>query len=365
MSKKKFAAKVTFNNTNRVFFQSLKNSVEAYFLNNNLKKTGNWRMYTKAIILMPSALAVYIILLTVTMPAVVGILLCALLGLLLGSIGFNVMHDACHGSYSSKKWVNETLGLTLNAIGGNAFFWKQKHNILHHTYTNIAGIDDDIAQSKFLRQNPSQPWMPVHKYQHIYLTLAYSLSLFMWVGLRDFEKYFTRRIHNSPVQPMSTKEHVTFWASKILYPFFYIILPILSVGWLPWLIGYLTMGVVTGIFIAYVFQLAHAVEGPEFESVGLDDKLIEAEWAVHQIKTTANFAPKNKIVSWLVGGLNYQVEHHLFPRVCHIHYPALSEIVSEHCQRFGLPYHSFPTVTHAIVSHVRTMKKLGNKEYSA
>ncbi|MES2882833.1 MAG: acyl-CoA desaturase [Bacteroidota bacterium] len=365
MSNKKFAAKVTFNNTNRVFFQSLKNSVEAYFLNNKLKKTGNWRMYSKAIILIPSALAVYIILLTVSMPAVVGILLCALMGLLLGSIGFNVMHDACHGSYSSKKWVNETLGLTLNAIGGNAFFWKQKHNILHHTYTNIAGIDDDIAQSKFLRQNPSQPWMPVHKYQHIYLTLAYSLSLFMWVGLRDFEKYFTRRIHNSPVQPMSTKEHVTFWASKILYPFFYIILPILSVGWLPWLIGYITMGVVTGIFIAYVFQLAHAVEGPEFESVGLDDKLIEAEWAVHQIKTTANFAPKNKIVSWLVGGLNYQVEHHLFPRVCHIHYPALSKIVSEHCQRFGLPYHSFPTVTHAIVSHVRTMKKLGNKEYSA
>ena len=353
--------KVTFNNSNSQFFQSLKKSVDKYFEENLKKKTGDRRLYTKAVILIPASIMIYISLLVFQLPVAVALLLCALLGLTIASIGFNIMHDACHGSYSSKKWVNNTLGLTLNAIGGNAFFWKQKHNILHHTYTNIEGADDDIAQSKLLRQSPTQKWMPIHRYQHIYLTLAYSLTLFMWVSVRDFSKYFQKRIYNTPLQPMSRREHFTFWVSKALYAFVYVILPIIVVGPLAWLIGFATMGMVLGVVISYVFQLAHAVEGPEFDTVGIEDKMIETEWAVHQIRTTANFAENNKVVSWLVGGLNFQIEHHLFPRVSHVHYPAISRIVRDHCQRFQLPYHSFPNVQMAVVSHLRTMKKLGQK----
>jgi linoleoyl-CoA desaturase len=354
-------AKVSFNNSNNLFFQALKKSVEAYFKEEGIKKTGNWRLYSKTLVLIPAAIGIYVSLLVFQMPVLVSLFLCASLGLAISSIGFNVMHDACHGSYSGKKWVNETLGLTLNALGGNAFFWKQKHNILHHTYTNIEGADDDIAQSKLLRQSPTQKWMPIHQYQHIYLTLAYSLTLFMWWSMRDFQKYFTRKIHNTPLQPMDKKEHLTFWLSKVMYVIFYILLPVICVGWLPWLIGYLTMGIVAGIVLSYVFQLAHAVEGPEFNSVGIDDKMIETEWAVHQIKTTANFSPRNKVISWFVGGLNFQIEHHLFPRISHIHYPALSKIVREHCRQFNLPYHCFPNLKMAVASHVRTMKQLGKK----
>lgn len=351
--------KVSFNNSNNVFFQSLKKSTDAYFKETGLKKTGNWKLYTKTLVLIPVAVGLYVSLLVFPVPAVPGLCLCALLGITISSIGFNVMHDACHGSYSSRKWINTLLGLSLNALGGNAFFWKQKHNILHHTYTNIEGADDDIAQSKLLRQSPTQPWMPLHRYQHLYLTVAYSLTLFMWVGVRDFIKYFTKRIHNTPLQPMDRTEHITFWASKILYVVFYVLVPILCVGPVAWLIGYATMGMVTGIVLSYVFQLAHAVEGPEFDAVGMDDKMIETEWAVHQIRTTANFAPGNKLLSWYVGGLNFQIEHHLFPRISHIHYPALSKIVRDHCRRFQLPYYCFPTVSMAVASHVRTMKKLG------
>ena len=257
--------------------------------------------------------------------------------------------------------MNNILGHTLNAMGGNAFFWKTKHNVLHHTYTNIEGVDDDIAQSKLLRQSPTQEWKPVHQYQHIYLPFAYALTLFMWVGFRDFQKYFTKRIHNTNIPPMERKEHWIFWISKILYAVFYVVIPVIFVGWLPWAIGYCTMALVVGITIAYVFQLAHAVEGPEFDSVGLDDKVIETEWAVHQIKTTANFAPGNRVINWFVGGLNYQVEHHLFPRISHVHYPQISKIVKDKCDEFDLPYHSFPTLTQAVVSHVKTMKQLGQK----
>ncbi|MEO6583081.1 MAG: acyl-CoA desaturase [Ferruginibacter sp.] len=356
-------AKVTFKNNNNVFFQSLKKSVDDYFKTTQQKKTGNWKLYSKAIILIPAALAIYIFLLTSTYNAGTGLALAALLGVIIGSIGFNVMHDSCHGAYSSKKWVNTLLGFSLNAIGGNAFFWKQKHNILHHTYTNIEGVDDDIAQSKLLRQSPTQEWMPIHKYQHIYFPVAYAMTIFMWVGLRDFMKYFTHKIHNTDIQPMDRNEHVIFWVSKLLYAVFYIAIPIYFVGFLPWLIGYVTMGVVMSVIIALVFQLAHAVEGPEFDSAGLDDKVIETEWAIHQIKTTANFAPKNKFINWFVGGLNFQVEHHLFPRIAHVHYPAISKIVQAKCEEFGLPYHSFPTMTKAIGSHIRTMKQFGQKAY--
>jgi linoleoyl-CoA desaturase len=354
-------AKVTFNNRDHIFFASLKHSVEEYFKSNNIKKTGNWKLYSKTLILIPSALIIYISLLAFPMSAWLAIPLCILLGLIFSSIGFNVMHDACHGSYSSKKWVNNILGLSLNALGGNAFFWKQKHNILHHTYTNIAGLDDDIAQSKLLRQSPAQEWMPIHKYQHIYLPFAYALTIFMWVGVRDFDKYFKRKIHNTPIQPMNRQEHIIFWVSKVFYAMFYVVVPIYFVGFIPWLIGFGIMGIVMGIVLAYVFQLAHAVEGPEFDAVGIDDKVIETEWAIHQIKTTANFAPKNKFINWYVGGLNYQVEHHLFPRISHVHYPEVSKIVKEQCEKFQLPYHSFDTMGKAIVSHTKIMKQLGQK----
>ena len=149
-------SKVTFNNKNNVFYTSLKASVENYFTSNNIKKTGNWELYSKALVLVPSAVAIYIILLTLSLPALPAILLSGLLGFIMASIGFNMMHDACHGSYSSKKWVNELVGYSLNALGGNSFIWKFKHNIIHHTYTNVDGVDDDIAKSPLMRHCPSK-----------------------------------------------------------------------------------------------------------------------------------------------------------------------------------------------------------------
>src|SRR3981189_2176994 len=156
--------KVTFNNKNKVFYNALKVNVDQYFQNNNIKTTGNWKLYSKTLLLVPSAIGLYILLLTVNMPAALSLSLCAILGFILASIGFNVMHDACHGSYSSRKWVNDLMGLTINALGGNAFIWKFKHNVIHHTYTNVDGIDDDIAKSPFIRSCTTQEWKPAHRY---------------------------------------------------------------------------------------------------------------------------------------------------------------------------------------------------------
>lgn len=354
-------AKVSFNNKNSIFFPALKNSVDQYFAQNNLRKTGNWKLYLKTAILLPLSLGIYVFLLLGTYPAFVGALLTLLLGLGLVAIAFNVMHDACHGSYSSKKWVNDLFSYTMNALGSNAYMWKIKHNVIHHTYTNVDGIDDDIAKSPVLRLCPSQKWVPVHKYQFVYMFFLYSLSTILWAWVTDFTTYLSRRMVVTEMK-MPLKEHVIFWVSKLGYFAFYVLLPVLFCGWQAWLIGYLILNVTMGLTLSMVFQLAHIVEKTEFEEAGEKPRQLGTEWAVHELRTTANFAPSNKLVTWFAGGLNFQVEHHLFPRVSHVHYKALSKIVREHCQRFGVPYHSYPRMRQAVASHVRLMKQLGQKE---
>jgi len=354
-------SKVIFNNKNAVFYPSLKKAVDNYFVENNLKKTGNWKLYIKMSVIVPASIALYISLLTISFSTPVGLALSGLLGFALATIGFNIMHDACHGSYSSRHWVNELLGLTLNALGGNAFIWKQKHNIIHHTYTNIDGIDDDIAKVPVLRQCHTQPWMPMHRIQHLYLPIAYGISSMLWVLIFDTVKYAQKRINTTELNKMSTKEHIIFWVSKVLYAVFYIAIPIAAVGWHAWLAGFLMMHLVMGLTLSIVFQLAHVVEETEFESASTDLKVIENEWAIHQVKTTANFAPQNKIISWFVGGLNYQIEHHLFFKISHVHYPAISKIVREKCREFNIEYNSIPTMSQAVASHFRFMKMLGQK----
>ena len=354
-------SKVTFNNKNSVFYTDLKSEVDKYFKQQRLKKTGNWKLFLKTGVLIPAAIMIYISIIFFHLPVALVIVMAGLLGFTLASIGFNVMHDACHGSYSSQKWANNVMGLTMNALGGNAYIWKQKHNIIHHTYTNVDGMDDDIAKSPLIRQCDTQKWLPMHRIQHIYLPLVYSITSLAWALLTDFMKYFNQKVHKTGMQKMDTREHVIFWVSKILYLSVYVLIPLFVLGPIGWLLFFAAMHVVEGLTLAIVFQLAHVVEHTEFEVVTNDPKVIETEWAVHQVKTTANFANNNKIISWLVGGLNFQIEHHLFPKVSHVHYPALSKIVKRVCELHGMPYHQYPTMSSAVASHFRFMRQLGRK----
>ena len=159
------------------------------------------------------------------------------------------MHDACHNSFSEKKWVNNMMGLTMNALGSNAFIWKIKHNVIHHTYTNIDKIDDDIANGPLLRQCSTQKWMPIHRFQFVYMFVLYGVSTLSWAFGTDFARYFRKRIHNTPIKRIDLKQHVMFWASKLLYAFFYALLPIYVLGWQPWLIGFLIIHVTMGLIL--------------------------------------------------------------------------------------------------------------------
>ncbi len=354
-------AKIKFNNSNPEFFNTLKKRVNAYFEDKSIKETGNYKLYVKTIILSTTLIAGYLWMVFFTPESNwLSLAVCLLMGVNVAAIGFNVMHDGAHGSYSSKEWVNKFMGFSLNVLGGNVYLWSQKHNINHHSYTNVEGLDDDIDIKPFIRVHSTQKRYWFHRFQHIYSLALYGTTYLFWVFMNDFNKYFSGKIAlHTKMRKMNLPEHVNFWVSKVLYVFFFILLPFYFVGVLPTIVGYLVMAFTAGIVIAVVFQLAHVVEEAVFVTPTSDAMKIETEWAKHQIDTTVNFATQSKSMSWLLGGLNFQVEHHLFPRISHVHYPAINKIVKQTCSEFGVGYKEFPTVLSAIRSHLSHLKAAG------
>ncbi|MET0392391.1 MAG: acyl-CoA desaturase, partial [Chitinophagaceae bacterium] len=332
-----------------------------YFREVGKATSGNYNLFIKAIILVISFIFVYVHLVFFTPGAFWAIAECILLGGLTAAIGFNVMHDGAHGSFSRYQWVNDLAALSLNFLGANNFMWKTKHNVIHHAYTNIDGIDDDIDAKPFLRLCETQKHYKVHRYQHLYFWAAYSLLYLYWIFVTDYKKYFSGKVGNMPLKKMGLTDHISFWSFKVLHLALFIFLPIYVIGFTPWLIGFLAYGLFAGFVLSIVFQLAHTVEHTHFPVPDETTGKLEDEWAVHQLKTTANFATKNKLVSWLVGGLNFQIEHHLFPKISHIHYPAISKIIKKACQEYGIHYIEYTRVRYAVVSHVAYLRQMGKK----
>lgn len=351
-------AKITFNNKKGDFYPTLKTKVEAYFQETGKTKTGTWKIYHKAVVLFAILIAAYAMVVFGDFSNGWKLIGCAVMGLASASIGFNVMHDACHGAYSSKSKINDLMGYSLNFLGGNSYFWKQKHNVIHHTYTNVDGVDDDIAKSPTIRHCETQKWLPAHKVQHLYLPFIYMISSLYWIMFMDVQKYFKGMINNTKAWKMDAKEKRVFWLTKIWYVTAYIAVPIYFVGLGPWFAGFMMMHAVMGFTLGIVFQLAHVVEDTHFYD-GYEDTKIDEEWAITQVLTTANFARKSKIINWFVGGLNYQIEHHLFPRISHTNYPELSEIVKQHCEEYNVPYNDAPTMWSAVKSHFKMMRIFG------
>lgn len=342
------------------FFSELRKRINAHFKEIDIKPTGGLQLYIKAAIITVAFVATYLHVIFFTSPyLIVNLLECILLGLATAAIGFNIMHDGAHGSFSKSKWVNDLAGMSINMLGANVYLWKSKHNVIHHTFTNIEGLDDDIDAKPFLRLCDNQKKYQIHRFQHLYFWAVYALLYIYWIFYTDYKKYFTGKVGELPFKKMDLSDHISFWGFKLVHGFFFVALPIYFVGFLPWLIGFLTYTFCTGFVMSIVFQLAHTVEDSHFPMVNLETGMLEDEWALHQLKTTSNFATKNKIVSWLTGGLNFQIEHHLFPHISHIHYPEISKIVKQVCQEYEIKYNEYSKVRLAVHSHIGHLKQMG------
>ncbi|HCW06015.1 MAG TPA: acyl-CoA desaturase [Cytophagales bacterium] len=313
-------------------------------------------MYLKSSVQRTTAVSLYVVLVFFTPPVWLALLLAALLGVNFAVLGFNIMHEGGHQSFSRHSWINSVAGYFLNILGGNIYFWKVKHNVNHHTFTSIDGLDSDIDAQPFLRFHPNQPRLVIHRFQHIYFFVLYGISYLVWIFYDDFVKYFANKIapHMKPMT-LSVKEHIIFWTTKVLYVTAFVVVPMLMVGWLPALVGFIVMTFVCGLFISIVFQLAHVVEINHFPS----EKKVVGDWALHQLSTTSNFDTSNKLLFWLLGGLNFQVEHHLFPKVSHIHYAKINALVKETCREFNIKYNEYSTMFSAMASHISYLRKMG------
>ena len=340
----------------------LRKRVYQYFTDNNISPTGDSRLFIKAGLLITIFAALYIHLIFIQPIWYVSILECFALGGVIAAIGFNVMHDGSHGSFSKNKVLNKIAAHSISMLGANHFMWNMKHNMIHHTFTNVDGVDDDIEVGIFMRMAPTQKKLKAHKFQHFYFWFLYMLLYVFWIFYTDYSKYFSQKIGNVPLKKMSIGDHISFWLVKLYHAAVFVFIPIYVLGWADWLIGFIIITFFAGFVLSIVFQLAHTVEHTEFPVACVEENKLPDEFAAHQIKTTANFATNNKLVNWLVGGLNFQIEHHLFPKISHVHYPAISNIIRTVCKEYQLQYIEYPTTRKAIAAHVRFLRQMGRHD---
>jgi len=352
------------NKDSNKFFRTLNKRVNYYFKESKIRKTGNWKLYLKAGIIFSMFIVPYFVIMIFDPNQWISLTFVIFSSIGMAGVGMNVMHDGNHGSFSNKKWVNKLMGSSIYILAGNAYNWQIQHNVLHHTFTNIHGHDEDLAAGRILRFSKHSKWFPYHKYQHFYSFLLYGLMTINWAITGDFLQTirFLKRKLSFKKLISPKKQWINLIFTKIIYFTIWIVLPMvfLNLAWWKILIGFFILHYIAGVILTIVFQLAHVVEKVEMP---LPSNLgnMKNSWAIHQLFTTSNFSTNNKILNWFSGGLNFQVEHHLFPKISHIHYKKISKIVKNTALEFNLPYNEYRTTRDAIKSHFNFLKLMGTK----
>ena len=356
---------VKFSRDKSGFSKTLRHRVEQYFKESGKNKSGGAKMYLKSFIM----LVAYFIPWGLITFGIVGNgvwfwVTEIVMGMGLAGIGLNIMHDGNHNSYSSKAWVNKAMGRTLDLVGGCSEMWKIQHNVLHHTFTNIDGLDEDIDPVGLLRFSPNNKHLKIHKFQHIYAWFFYSLMTVFWMLPKDWTAL--ARYHKKDLiktTGRSTKGLLfQMLGTKFFYFTYIIALPIIfsNVNWWMIILGWIVMHLVAGFLLAIIFQPAHVLEHHAFHNANEDCNLeLDNTRLEHQLLSSANFGTNNKLLTYLCGGLNFQIEHHLFPNICHVHYKAISKIVKQTAEDFNLPYNSDMSFAGAIKLHSKFLKSLG------
>lgn len=367
MPKSKFQAINFLPDNDKEFGTTLRKRVDNYFKSKGISKTGDYRIWIKVLVLPLMYLTPFAIILSNQFSNNTLLIygLWIMMGIGVAGCGLGIMHDANHGALSKNRRINNFIGFVINLAGGYALNWKIQHNVLHHSYTNIDGYDEDIDPSGLMRFSPHQPYKPFFKYQIVYAWFLYGLMTLSWATNKDFQQIFRyKKMGLIKAQGLHFKtELVKMIILKVFYYALFIVLPITitSIPWYHIVLGWLAMHFTSGVILGCIFQPAHCIPETDFPLPDANHNL-KGDFMIHQMHTTANFAPKNTLLSWYVGGLNYQVEHHLFPNMSHVHHKAVSKIVRTTAKEFGIPYHSHPTFRSALLSHAKMLLKMSKKK---
>lgn len=348
----------------RQFAAAVRKNVNEYFKEKGISPKGNFFLFSQSIAMLALYIVPFIMILTTPMNAWVAVLMTVIMGIGMAGVGMCIMHDGVHGAFSKKEWVNNVAGATMFLLGSTVVNWKIQHNVLHHTYTNIEGNDEDIAVRGPLRLSGHAELHSIHRFQYVHAFLFYGLMT-LFKLTKDFSqlaRYDKEGLTRQ--QKINTKsEYFKMGVVKLLYLFILVGLPILitEFSWWQVLTGFFIMHWVGGCIMSTIFQMAHVVEGavqplPDSEGV------IEKDWAAHQLQATSDFARNNVFLNWYAGGLNFQIEHHLFPNICHVHYRSIAPIVERTAKQFGLTYNLKSSFAAAFRSHVKRLKELGRED---
>ncbi|HSU68746.1 MAG TPA: acyl-CoA desaturase [Tepidisphaeraceae bacterium] len=344
------------------FVRELRKRVDAYFTRTGRARRDCPKMYFKTATILAWFFGAYLLLLLVATAWWAVIPLAIILGVAIAAIGFNIQHDGGHKAYSESRWVNRIMSLTLDMMGGSSYLWDWKHNSFHHTYPNVSGHDDDINIGMLGRLSPEQPRFWWHRLQGIYLWVLYGFLAVKWHLFDDFYQISVGRIGGHKIPRPKGRDLLIFVGGKVVFFSIAFVVPMLLHPWWAVLSVYALAAFVSGVILSVVFQLAHCVEAADFPvpEVNADGAAkITTDWAVHQIQTTVNFSRGNRVLGWFLGGLNYQIEHHLFHKICHVHYPELSKVVEEACREFGVRYSVHRSFVSAVASHFRWLVRMG------
>ena len=350
-----------FNGSDR-FVHELRRRVDAYFEQTGHRRRDSPQMYFKTATILAWFIAAYVLLLFVATSWWAVVPLAIVLGVAIAAIGFNIQHDGGHKAYSDRQWVNKIMALTLDLMGGSSYLWDWKHNSIHHTYPNIDGQDEDIDVGMLGRLSPHQRRYWFHRLQGIYLWLLYGFLAIKWHLFDDFYNVAIGRIGAHKIPRPRGKDLLVFIGGKLAFFSLAFVIPMLLHPAWAVMVVYAIAAFVCGVVLSVVFQLAHCVGEADFPvpvaGPGGGERM-ETEWAVHQVQTTVDFARQSRVACWFLGGLNFQIEHHLFSRICHVHYPALSKVVEQTCREFGVRYSAHRSFLAAVASHLRWLILMG------
>ena len=341
------------------FQKEARRRVDEYFRTSGRRQRDCPAMYMKTIVILSVFISLYALLVFVAGSWWQALPLAILLGLSVATIGFNIEHDGGHQAYSNHAWINRLMAMTLDLVGASSYVWRWKHSVVHHTYVNITDHDADIDVAPFGRLTPHQRRLRFHRWQHFYLWPLYGVNVIKWQIYDDFRDVILGRVGSTRMPRPKQWELIGFIGGKLLFLILALGVPLwFRSAWVV-LLFYAVTVILAGVVVSVVFQLAHCVEEAEFPLPLEDYHSIQNSWAVHQVATTVNFARRNRVQSWLLGGLNFQIEHHLFPRICHVNYPALSQLVEQTCRDFGVRYREHRSFCSGLSSHFRWLRRMG------
>ncbi len=352
-------------NPDKTFENELRRRVAEYFRASGRSSRGNPGMYLKTAAILFLFAGSYTLLVFFTENIWQGVPLAIFLGFTVAGIGFNIQHDGGHNAYSSHRWVNKIMAMTLDLIGASSYIWRWKHVVFHHRYVNITGYDPDVEVGGFGRVTPHHKLRRFHRWQHVYLWPAYGLIAIKWQLFDDFKTLITGRIANHRIPRPKKWDLVIFIMGKIVYLTLAFGIPLLLHPFGAVIFYYIIATLVLGMLMSVIFQLPHCVPESDFPVPHGDTGQMVNPWAVHQVNVTLDFARNNPVLTWALGGLNYHAEHHLFPVICHVHYPAISQIVQATCRDFGIRYKEHKTFLAGLVSHFKWLRLMGRTERAA